>query len=205
MDNIPGDDCLGSLPTKYNYRNFDNGIGSCPGDVVGISSGITEIFRQFGLNEMISDKILRALCYVYDKFKRNQVDDSICDYLYYWLGDRLINNLKNRYEFNVVIYRLFDIFYKNNNYQFCFPRNTVMDFVYFQKTKLSFDYFKDYDKYILDLAKHNRSCKKNTLITLQYLSIIISSYIKSVLQNIMRINIFVNNFVLIINLRSTMN
>ncbi|GAB69956.1 CYIR protein [Plasmodium cynomolgi strain B] len=45
-------------------------------------------------------------------------------------------------------------------YKFCVPRNTNVDFVNFQKIKLFFDYFKDYDKSIEDLKKRNYSCSK---------------------------------------------
>ncbi|GAB69457.1 CYIR protein [Plasmodium cynomolgi strain B] len=120
---------------------FDEERGNCDGFKF-YSRAKDELYSYPELQK-ISDKILKAVCYVYN-IKSDVVFpyDTLCDFLYFWLGNTLINNLEEKQYFNEVIYDLFYWLYVYDNKDIC-------DFPY-----------TDYDDYKLDLAMTNRSCKK---------------------------------------------
>ncbi|CAI7724009.1 PIR protein [Plasmodium vivax] len=158
MDNILGVDRLRLLPTKRNYKKFDDQYGKCEG--INFYTAAKEELRDFGGFPMISDKILNAVCYVYNESKTSNFDDDICKFLYFWLGNTLINSLKKTEFFSEVIIKLFNRLNENKDGKICKIPHISMKENDFQKIKLIFDYSQDYVNYSLDLAAYNRSCNE---------------------------------------------
>ncbi|CAG9483792.1 unnamed protein product [Plasmodium vivax] len=154
MANILGDYSLRLLRTKHNYQKFEEEYGTCKN--VSFYPAATEELRGFGGFPKISDKILKAVCYVYNKSKSSLIDDDTCRFLYFWLGNTLINSLNNNDFFSEVIIKLFQRLYENKDIKICNLPYIRMDESDFKKTKLIFDYYQDYDNYNMHLVPHNR-------------------------------------------------
>ncbi|KMZ86067.1 hypothetical protein PVBG_05466 [Plasmodium vivax Brazil I] len=138
---------------------FDDERGTCDG-VTFYTKAKQELDTYPGLQQ-VSDKILKAVCYVYNKSKRDDLGVSTCNFLYFWFGNMLINNLKNPRFFAEAIIDLFRNLNENGNKQICNLPYTITDEGHFKKIKLIFDYFEDYESYKLDLGTHIRSCNKD--------------------------------------------
>ncbi|KMZ94974.1 hypothetical protein PVMG_05643 [Plasmodium vivax Mauritania I] len=86
------------------------------------------------------------------------MDSDICNFLYYWLGDKLLHKLRPSSLYHNVILILFTIFKKiNNRGQFCTAPtyHNIEEAGFFNDIKLFFDYSKDYDIYIEKLDMQN--------------------------------------------------
>ncbi|CAI7719363.1 PIR protein [Plasmodium vivax] len=158
MANILGDYSLRLLRTKHNYQKFEEEYGTCKN--VSFYPAATEELRGFGGFPKISDKILKAVCYVYNKSKSSLIDDDTCRFLYFWLGNTLINSLNNKDFFSEVIIKLFQRLNENKDIKICNLPYIRMDESDFKKTKLIFDYFQDYDNYNMHLVPYNRPCNE---------------------------------------------
>ncbi|KMZ98401.1 hypothetical protein PVNG_06315 [Plasmodium vivax North Korean] len=173
MDNILGVDRLRLLPTKRNYKKFDEQYGKCEG--INFYTAAKEELRDFGGFPMISDKILKAVCYVYNESKTSNFDDDICKFLYFWLGNTLINSLKKTEFFSEVIIKLFNRLNENKDGKICKIPHIRMDESDFQKIKLIFDYSQDCVNYRLDLATYNPPCNEEYK---EYLTAYVDNYKK---------------------------
>ncbi|SCA60100.1 Plasmodium vivax Vir protein, putative [Plasmodium vivax] len=158
MANILGDYRLGLLPTKYNYKKFDEEYGTCEG--VNFYPEVTEELSTFEGFPEISTKILKAVCYVYNKSKRSTIDEDTCNFLYFWLGNILINGLNKKDFFSEVIISLYWRLNENNKQKVCNLPYARMGESDFKKTKLIFDIFQDYVNYKMDLARYNPPCNE---------------------------------------------
>ncbi|KMZ77195.1 hypothetical protein PVIIG_06345 [Plasmodium vivax India VII] len=156
MGNILGDDSLKLLRTKRNYKKFDEEYGTCKG--VMFYPAATEELSDFGGFPLISDKILKAVCYVYNESKTSNFDDDTCNFLYFWLGNMLFSNLKDTKFVSEVIIRLYQRLNENPNQSVCDIPHISMQEKDFQRIKLIFDYSQDYYNYKLDLASYNPPC-----------------------------------------------
>ncbi|SCA59873.1 Plasmodium vivax Vir protein, putative [Plasmodium vivax] len=147
------------LPTKLNYAYFDEGSGKC-NRFSYYSSAKKELDRHPELQD-VSDKILKAVCYVYNKSKLGNLDVRSCNFLYFWLGNKLLNNLQKKHFFEEAIIGLFRNLNENDTRKVCTLPYTYMEEGHFEKIKLIYDYFEDYENYKIDLAIHNRSCNED--------------------------------------------
>ncbi|KMZ92853.1 hypothetical protein PVMG_01439 [Plasmodium vivax Mauritania I] len=138
---------------------FDEERGTC--DRFSYYSSAKQELDSYPELREISDKILKAVCYVYDKSKSDDFDVDTCKFLYFWLGNTLINKLNNTHFFAEAIIWLFRKLNENDNRKVCNVPYTDIDEGHFKKIKLIFEYFEDYEKYKLDFAIHNRSCNED--------------------------------------------
>ncbi|KMZ95094.1 hypothetical protein PVMG_05966 [Plasmodium vivax Mauritania I] len=156
MAKILGDKELKLLRTKIIYNELDNATEDCRISSYYMGAKFM-LDNDYGLHG-VSDKILRALCYVNKKILTEALDSDICNFLYYWLGDILSNKLKPISLYHSVILTLFTIFKKiNDKEQFCNAPTyyKIEEARYFNDIKLFFDYSKDYDIYVDELDTQN--------------------------------------------------
>ncbi|KMZ77297.1 hypothetical protein PVIIG_05656 [Plasmodium vivax India VII] len=157
MFNYLGDKQLGFLRTKFYYNQLDNGRNVCQ-NASFYNLAKNELNKNDGLQD-VSDKILKALCYVHEKsFTEKSVND-ICDFLYFWLGNILLDKMKNNHVFHDVIRNLFDILI-NDKKKICTAPTYYINVKSFKDIKLFFDYSQDYDSYIGQLHAHNPPCNE---------------------------------------------
>ncbi|KMZ82484.1 hypothetical protein PVIIG_05795 [Plasmodium vivax India VII] len=158
MANILGDEQLHILPTKLYYHLLDDPKwGNCEGESF-YSAAKEEIIKKKGLRDD-SDKILKALCYVYRKSSKQYFDDTICNFLYFWLGDILLEKLINKHFFSEIILNLFNtLIYKNA--KICTAPHYYIHEDDFKNIKLFFDISEDYKIYKSQINS-NMYCNKN--------------------------------------------
>ncbi|CAG9479384.1 unnamed protein product [Plasmodium vivax] len=158
MSNYLGDKKLGLLRTKYNYGKLDSGWDICQKDAF-YNKAKTELDRNDGLQD-VSDNILKALCYVYKKSLIDNFESDICKFLYFWLGNILLDKMRNKFVFFDVIRDIFDIL-KNHKGKICTAPTYHIDVENFKNIKLFFDYSEDYDSYDNQITVYNQPCNNN--------------------------------------------
>ncbi|KMZ96383.1 hypothetical protein PVNG_06339, partial [Plasmodium vivax North Korean] len=152
-------DKLENLPTKYNYYSLDKGKAIC-GEYKFYKDAQLKLSSDDGLQK-VSEKILKAMCYMYTKKSSNQLDSEMCKYFYYWLGDVLLKNINNQNFTSAYLISLYSIINSAGLGKICDPLNYYIDKDIFKNNKLIFDYSEDYENYKLDLNKPNPLCNKS--------------------------------------------
>ncbi|SCA59702.1 Plasmodium vivax Vir protein, putative [Plasmodium vivax] len=144
------------MRTKRNYKNFDEEKGTC--EDFSFSSQARQKLNSYNGLQSVTDKILKAVCYVYNKSKSPDFDVDTCKFLYFWLGTTLLSNLNKTDFYSGVIIELYQLLNENNNRRVCNIPHISIQEKDFQKIKLIFDYSQDYYNYNLDLASYNPPC-----------------------------------------------
>ncbi|CAI7724046.1 Plasmodium vivax Vir protein, putative [Plasmodium vivax] len=150
------DDDVDILNTKYYYDKLDKGWDICQNDAF-YNKAKAEINRNDGL-ENDSDKILRALCYIYKNRLSDTLDSDKCNFLYFWLGTILMEKLIRKDFFHEIILKLFNILLDNNDHQICQLPHSFMLKKDFNDIKTIFDCSEDYKSYITHLINPDNSC-----------------------------------------------
>ncbi|CAI7721713.1 PIR protein [Plasmodium vivax] len=91
MEEFLGKSKLANLNTIINYDYFDREEGICA-NYPHITAAKSKL-AGFRWKNDVSDKILNALCYVYRRKVNNMSYINSCNYLYYWLGSKILTNL----------------------------------------------------------------------------------------------------------------
>ncbi|CAG9472750.1 unnamed protein product [Plasmodium vivax] len=159
MEEVLGNDKLENLPTKYNYYSLDKGKAIC-GEYKFYKDAQLKLSSDDGLQK-VSEKILKAMCYMYTKKSSNQLDSEMCKYFYYWLGDVLLKNINNQNFTSAYLISLYGALNNDGDEIVCEPIYSYIDEVNFKDIKLIFDYSEDYENYKLDLNKPNPLCNKS--------------------------------------------
>ncbi|VUZ99497.1 PIR protein [Plasmodium vivax] len=163
MENHLTKDNIDNLTSKIWYNNFELGEEGCRNHdfYLNISDEFEQKYRNHDLYR-ISDKILRALCFIYNKKsnRQNKFDEEYCSYLYYWLGDKIYNNISNKSLFSQIITMIYDELNYNNieKITICNHVNSSIHPDYFNINKLLFDYSRDYGNIKIDTAPGNTTC-----------------------------------------------
>ncbi|KMZ98969.1 hypothetical protein PVNG_05681 [Plasmodium vivax North Korean] len=158
MGKILGDEDLNKLPTKINYSNYENGLDDC-NKVSSYDSTKERLIKHDGLLN-VSDKIMKALCYVYNESKRSDFNSNICNYFYYWLSDILLTYLEHKSSYRQTLDILYSFLY-NNGVRKCNPIDYTINENYIEKIKLIFDYSQDYNTYMKQLNDDSLKCTEN--------------------------------------------
>ncbi|KMZ82971.1 hypothetical protein PVIIG_05266 [Plasmodium vivax India VII] len=150
---------LDSLNTIINYDNFDKYKNNCYN-----YPNITTLKYLLGGNfwgKNISDELLNALCYVYKRHKDDTLDRNICNYLYYWLGSKVLTNLRHTYFFFDVLKKIYYILSRGERGQVCDPAGYNIYHHNFHKFKLVYDLSEDYETYKSHFSGIMPSCDKD--------------------------------------------
>ncbi|KNA02167.1 hypothetical protein PVNG_05508 [Plasmodium vivax North Korean] len=159
MNNLLGDYDLEILNTKYYYGKLNMGWDGC--QIYGFYEEAKNILDKNKVLENDSDKILKALCYVYTISSRAHFDRNICNFLYYWLGDILINKLIAKDLFHEVIMDLFNALINDEDNKICQVPYFLMLKEDFKDFKSIFDCSEDYKSYKVKHIYHRMSCNNN--------------------------------------------
>ncbi|KMZ88673.1 hypothetical protein PVBG_06080 [Plasmodium vivax Brazil I] len=159
MGQFLGDKQLEVLHTKVYYKSLDIGYGGCE-DYDFYTKAQAILSREKDLRD-VSNKILKALCYVYKKSSREHFDTNICNFLYYWLGNVLLSKLKLKDLYSEIIIKLFLTLKDKNSLVVCENPYPYMDKDDFEKIKLIFDCSEDYKSYEVQHNHPRISCNKD--------------------------------------------
>ncbi|SCA59629.1 VIR protein [Plasmodium vivax] len=172
MTEILDEKALQLLPTKKFYDQLDNGTDGCPNANFYIT--VKDLLDRYNVLQVGSNKISKGLCYVYGKNFPDISDNDICNFLYYWLGEILYDNLIPRINLGSVISNLFVILRIRNEKKCTAPNYyNFNEDKYFKKIKLFFDYSKDYDIYEKQISNNNPTCNKKYY---EYLQTYVETY-----------------------------
>ncbi|KMZ77408.1 hypothetical protein PVIIG_05630 [Plasmodium vivax India VII] len=162
---------LNKLTSKIKYSYFEHGEKGC--EHLDFYSSISDEFKgKYQLYHLhtISDKILKGLCFIYNK-KRNlqkKFDEEYCSYLYYWLGDKIYPLVKDESVFTKIINMIYSELYSSSeNFIVCRNVHSPINLDKFKKNKVLFDYSKDYEKIDLDTVHGNTTCEKDYKVYIQ--------------------------------------
>ncbi|GAW84474.1 variable surface protein, partial [Plasmodium gonderi] len=156
-----GDKELAQLPTKKMYDIFDKAASTS--NCSSIDTNVKNLEKSNPGIEKVSDRIHKALCYVYNENEANKFDEPKCDYLYFWLGDVVHSNLSNSMFFNTVMDTIKHFLQNSKGQSICnysnynnynINENDFMDI------KILFDYTKDYVHIKNDLDKYDKYCNR---------------------------------------------
>ncbi|GAW84275.1 variable surface protein [Plasmodium gonderi] len=148
------DNVLNNLPSKKMYAMLDDVNDSCEYDFVMVN-GMNLIKTQKWITNT-PEKIVNALCHIYDLNTKGKINSSYCDYLYYWLGDIIYKNIEYIINFAPVINVINFILKNNEGSSICNYDHYNIDREEFMDIKQLFDYSKDYNK--LKEVTTNGSC-----------------------------------------------
>ncbi|KMZ88791.1 hypothetical protein PVBG_05703 [Plasmodium vivax Brazil I] len=140
------------------YSKFERAEGNCNG--VSFYSDVTDDLKvQLSVKD-ISDKITKALCYVYIKkiYDRN-FDSGLCSYMYYWIGDKIYANTDSKAQFTKIMKMIYQMLNNTDNYIICSTPNYEIDKNTFYKNKLLFDFSRDYNNIKIHTAGYT-TCDK---------------------------------------------
>ncbi|GAW84497.1 variable surface protein [Plasmodium gonderi] len=151
-----GDNVLKNLPSKQKYASFVNGDANC--ESAYYYKGVTDLIEKQKWHNDVSDKILKALCYVYNKNKGSNLISDDCDYLYFWLGDILDKNLTDRSSFYTVMGTLNFFLKSSADRSICNYDKYYITYRNFMDTKILFDFSKDYKTLEPYFRTPNKTC-----------------------------------------------
>ncbi|CAI7719433.1 Plasmodium vivax Vir protein, putative [Plasmodium vivax] len=172
MGDFLGRKKLDMLRTKHYYYYFDKEMGSCEDD--HSNDKAKEILRKHPELEDISEKILKAICYVRSKSKTKGFNNDICGFLYYWIGDQILKDLTKKQFFGEIMLTLFKSLNEGDTHEICDYHYYNIHKDNFNNIKLIFDYSEDYNSYEKQIIGHNPPCNQDYK---QYLQTYVDSYI----------------------------
>ncbi|KMZ89793.1 hypothetical protein PVMG_06061 [Plasmodium vivax Mauritania I] len=109
----------------------------------------------------ISDKIAKAICYVYKKkLYDSNFESDLCSYMYYWIGHKIYDNSGSTPVFTRIMRMLFQVLNGENNIMICNPLSYTIDRDTFYKNKLLFDYSQDHENIKIHTAGY-KTCNKD--------------------------------------------
>ncbi|KMZ77312.1 hypothetical protein PVIIG_06120 [Plasmodium vivax India VII] len=165
-----GDTKLSYLNTNYYYNSLNTRYNDCQDEE--FYNTAKEKLKKYTWNMDVSEQILKGLCYVYRKSRRKESVNNICNFLFFWLGNILIDKMEHNSVFQDVIRDLFDVL-TNNKDKICTAHTYHIDVENFKNIKLFFDYSQDYDSYENQITYYNPPCNNNYK---QYLKKYVDTY-----------------------------
>ncbi|SCA59609.1 Plasmodium vivax Vir protein, putative [Plasmodium vivax] len=179
MPNYLGDKEFSYLNTNFYYNSLNTRYNDCQDEE--FYNAAKEKIKKYTWNADASEQILKGLCYVYRKSLKNDFESNICNYLYYWLGNILLEKMKHNFLFQEAIYDLFDILL-NDKKKICTAPPYYINVENFENIKFFFDYSEDYNGYNEQIKTHNPPCNEKYN---NYLKSYVHSYnkFKAICQN----------------------
>ncbi|KMZ94654.1 hypothetical protein PVMG_02543 [Plasmodium vivax Mauritania I] len=156
---------LDQLTSNIWYSNFERGE-ECFEHVSFYSEIKDELentrYWYYGLSK-ISQNIVRALCYIYNRKinHQNDFDKDRCSYLYYWLGDKIYSRVHDKTKFSSIIKMIYQEIYKTNFLNTCNYRYIDIEEDIFNTYKILHDYSKDYGNIHLKTLSGNMTCDED--------------------------------------------
>ncbi|KMZ88776.1 hypothetical protein PVBG_06280 [Plasmodium vivax Brazil I] len=156
---------LDQLTSNIWYSNFERGE-ECFEHVSFYSEIKDELentrYWYYGLSK-ISQNIVRALCYIYNRKinHQNDFDKDRCSYLYYWLGDKIYSRVHDKTKFSSIIKMIYQEIYKTNFLNTCNYRYIDIEEDIFNTYKILHDYSKDYGNIHLNTLSGNMTCDED--------------------------------------------
>ncbi|CAG9475197.1 unnamed protein product [Plasmodium vivax] len=144
------------------YSNFEHGGNGC--EKIHFYSSIQhEIIDSYPYLQIISNKILKALCFIYNekRDRQNKLDEEYCSSLFYWLGYNILPHLSDKSLFQKIIKMIYDELYSSGVNSTCNYLYEKIDKNTFHTYKLLFDYSKDHGNINLNTLYGDTTCDEH--------------------------------------------
>ncbi|VUZ99954.1 PIR protein, partial [Plasmodium vivax] len=145
------------LNTNFYYNSLNTRYNNCQDEK--FYNAAKEKLNEYAWNVDVSEQILKGLCYVYRKSFTEDSVKNICNFLYYWLGNILLEKMEHNFLFQNAIIDLFDILI-NNRGTICTAPPYYIDHHNFKNIKFFFDYSEDYYSYKNQITDYNLPCNE---------------------------------------------
>ncbi|KMZ99010.1 hypothetical protein PVNG_03849 [Plasmodium vivax North Korean] len=154
-------DDIDNLTSKYTYSSFERGEEGCEklDFYSNIRDDFNDSYQMYNIHS-ISDKILKALCFIYNKklIHQGNFNKELCSYLYYWLGDKIYPIVHDKTVFSKIIKMIYDELSRTIMFRTCTPLHENIDENIFNIYKLLFDYSIDHYHINLNTVNPNTTC-----------------------------------------------
>ncbi|KMZ77340.1 hypothetical protein PVIIG_06414 [Plasmodium vivax India VII] len=140
------------------YDNFHHTHTEC--DNVNYFLDIKYDLQQHLIPTHISDKLVKALCFIYNRQKnhKEKFNKELCSYLYYWIGSQIRDRVSSKEVFSKIIRTLYGELNSTDMYNMCQPIHNDIDIETFKNNKLLFDYSKDRAHIMLEILHPDTTC-----------------------------------------------
>ncbi|CAI7719843.1 Plasmodium vivax Vir protein, putative [Plasmodium vivax] len=183
MANHLTEEHLKEFTSSIKYSYFEREVEESCENIPFYSNIKGDIEGMYHNLRIISDKILNALCFIYNKkrYLPNNFDEELCSYLYYWLGEIIYPLVPDKAVFSRIMDMIFAELNINNAQDFiiCKTNNSFIDQKRFNDNKVLFDYSKDYGNIQLHTAHGETTCDK---VYLNYIKKYMDTYGKAYLD-----------------------
>ncbi|KMZ86091.1 hypothetical protein PVBG_05490 [Plasmodium vivax Brazil I] len=143
------------------YDKFERANDDCSS--VHEFSDIKDELRNYYIPSHISDKIAKAICFIYNKKKNlgEKFNNELCPYLYYWIGDKIYSNISETAKFIRIVNMIYQVLNSTNFHNICKPIKVDIDKVTFNNNKLLFDYSMNYKHIHLNTISGATRCDED--------------------------------------------
>ncbi|SBT73776.1 PIR protein [Plasmodium ovale] len=171
MDDILKKNNLDELPSNsLNYKNFNNASNAyC--EYISVLS-IKNDLNTYSTIKDVSDKLVNALCFL-SIFEQNEACNKRCNYLYFWIGNEIIDKVENDAVFSEIIRALYKGLESNSRLDKCKCTYNSINKEHFKKMKTVFDYFYDHSFLTEELPQYNKRCDREYK---EYLNYAVTTY-----------------------------
>ncbi|CAI7721793.1 Plasmodium vivax Vir protein, putative [Plasmodium vivax] len=144
--------------SNFHYDYFNKEQDFCKN--VPYFTDIKDELKKHYVPDHISEKIKRALCFIYNKKKNQQdkFDTELCSYLYYWIGSKIYPVVKYKILFSKIITMLYEELYSTDFLNTCTALYSDIDKDTFNTYKMLHDYSKDYINIEIDTSHGHTTC-----------------------------------------------
>ncbi|SCA59804.1 VIR protein [Plasmodium vivax] len=153
---------LDKFPSNIWYSNFEGGEDGCENESFysDIKDELEKAHYQYYDLSKISDKVVRALCYIYKRKINHQInfDKDRCSYLYFWLGDKIYSKVHDKTKFSIIIKMIYDEMYRTDFLNTCPCLYNDIDKDTFNTYKMLHDYSNDYGNIEIDTSHGYTTC-----------------------------------------------
>ncbi|KMZ86078.1 hypothetical protein PVMG_05618 [Plasmodium vivax Mauritania I] len=159
------------------YDNFELAKDDCTS--LHDFSDIKNDLKIYYIPYDISDKIAKAICFIYNKKKNltDKFDTDLCPYLYYWIGDKIYSNISETAKFIRIVNMIYEVLNNTNFHNICYPIKVDIDKVTFNNNKLLFDYSMNYKHIHLNTISGATRCDEDYIEFIkQYINIYKDAY-----------------------------
>ncbi|SBS90456.1 PIR Superfamily Protein [Plasmodium ovale curtisi] len=159
MANILTKKDIERLPSIKYYSKFDAFVNFCTEDIDSLKQ---KLLQYFG-GDNVANKIVNALCNTAFINSGNPECTERCEYLFYWIGNKLFSNGINVNLFSQISDVLNSLLEKEGSRSKCKCNFSYPDLSKekFKDIEVAYFYYKDYEEIQQRLSFYNESCEQD--------------------------------------------
>ncbi|GAW84215.1 variable surface protein [Plasmodium gonderi] len=149
------DKSLSTLPSVAFYKLVESSNETCH---IENETELRHVLTVHNKIQPIIEEILKSICYIRNHYTLVPNQKDLCDYFYYWLGNKIHNMLKNDGNFNGIIDACYTGLSINGGPRVCNKPLNYVDIKDFIQMKIIHDYNMDREVIEQYLSNTESSC-----------------------------------------------